>query len=482
MFRPTETLSSFFSELRYADIPHPVRHEAKRLLLDTLGCGLAALTSEIAPVIQRSADCFGGPDVATMLGASAPQGLFRAIYANARLANALDFDETFPVGAHFGAGAALTALAFAEAGGLGGRELLTAIVAGYELGGRVASYIGPVARIVDGAVAGFPDIWGVAAPAVMAAAAASARARSLGPETFRQAIGIAGANSPLPVGAKWSSAEDLPNCKYCDAGWCAVTGAFATVAAAGGTTGFQTILDGPDGLAHMYGIAEPDEAILVEGVGQDWMLTQITYKPWPTCRFTHYPLTALQHLLSERGIHAGEVEEVVIETNPLSNSKRFTNPHPRTFASRQFSYPHMVAMLIRGIEPGPQWMESDKDLDPEFRALRSKVTVRLHPRARRINIAAPFNHIREMPGGVHVRTTRGEFYAETPYAAGDPWDVSTRWSDEQLIRKFMTSCPGSLGARIANAVMSIDESVDWRSLMEDLVTAAQIKGHACEST
>ena len=68
----------------------------------------------------------------------------------------------------------------------------------------------------------------------------------------------------------------------------------------------------------------------------------------------------------------------------------------------------------------------------------------------------------------------GYFYAETPYAAGDPWDVSTRWSDEQLIRKFMTSCPGSLGAGIANAVMSIDESVDWRSVMEDLATAAQI--------
>src|SRR5258708_135145 len=175
MSSATRLMADYFSRLDLSDAPDRVVHEAKRLLLDTIGCLLAACDSEIAPVIRNAAALFGDGDVASIAGNPRRSSLLAAIYANGRLANALDFDETFPVGAHFGIGAVTVALAFAEAFRLSGREFLSSVLAGYEFGGRVAAHIGPVVRDAGGRVMGFPDTWGVAAPVVMAAVAASAR-------------------------------------------------------------------------------------------------------------------------------------------------------------------------------------------------------------------------------------------------------------------------------------------------------------------
>src|ERR1700688_264224 len=208
----TRVLSDYVGGLSLEAVPEHVRHEAKRLVLDTLGCLIAGVGCEIGSIASTMAAWFGGQSRATIAGAQARGSVLGAIYANARTANALDFDETFPVGAHFGSAGVVAALALAERLGLSGPEMLLAAIAGYEFARRVASYIGPVVHIEGGRVVGFPDVWGVAAPVVFAAAAATAKARQYEPSLFQQAMGLAGSNAPLPVGAQWSSAVDLPNC------------------------------------------------------------------------------------------------------------------------------------------------------------------------------------------------------------------------------------------------------------------------------
>jgi 2-methylcitrate dehydratase PrpD len=173
----TRVLSAHVSGLSLEAVPEHVRHEAKRLVLDTLGCLIAGVGCEIGSIASAMAAWFGGQSRATIAGAQARGSVLGAIYANARTANALDFDETFPVGAHFGSAGVVAALALAEELGLSGPEMLLAAIAGYEFAGRVASYIGPVVHIDSGRVVGFPDVWGVAAPVVFAAAAATAKAR-----------------------------------------------------------------------------------------------------------------------------------------------------------------------------------------------------------------------------------------------------------------------------------------------------------------
>jgi 2-methylcitrate dehydratase PrpD len=456
MCSATQVLAAYVSGLSLETVPGHVRHEAKRLVLDTLGCLIAGVNCEIGSIAGTMAAWFGLQSRATIAGAQARGSVLGAIYANARTANALDFDETFPVGAHFGSAGVVVALALAEELGLSGPEMLLATIAGYEFAGRVASYIGPVVHVDSGRVVGFPDVWGVAAPVVIAAAAATAKARRYEPSLFQQAIGLAGSNAPLPVGAQWSGAVDLPNCKYCDAGWCAVTGTVAALSAQEGSRGFTELLDGDRGLARMYGVANADSNMLTADLGRRFMLEDITYKPWPSCRFTHYALTALADLRERRPLAVDSIREVVVETGPLAASARFTNPEPATFASQQFSYPHMIAMMLLDVPPGPAWFDPKHATDPAVRALKAKTRIVQHPRASRFAETFVRNQIRTMPGGITIVTPDGVYRAESDYARGDPWSPSSRFGDADILGKFAALVPGEDGAELADAVMNLE--------------------------
>lgn len=429
-------LASYFGELRFEDVPRDVVDEAKRLLIDTLGCTIGGARTEIAPIVMAGASAFGSGEDAAVVGRCGRTGLLRAAYINGRLANAMDFDETFPVGVHFGVGAFAASLALAEREALTGQDLLLAIIVGYEIGARLATAIGPMVFVRDGMVEGYPTVWGVAAPVVLASAAASAKALRLNADTFHQALAVASSNAPLPAGSQWSSAIDLPNCKYCDAGWCTVTGLFGAISAASGTEGFPLILEDEQGMARMYGRDSSHLHHLFDGLEQQWMLRDITYKPWPTCRFTHYPMTALERLMHTHELVPAKIERVVVESSPLAISRRFTQRDPETFASRQFSYPHMIALQLLGEPAGPSWLDARWDLDPQFVALKDKVEVIEHPRARQFAHHFERNQIRQMPGGIRIWQDGREYAAETDFADGDPWDPETRFSEEALAEKF----------------------------------------------
>jgi len=470
----TRILATHVSGLALEDVPAHVQHEAKRLILDTLACLIAGVDCEIGSIANGMAVWFGTQPQATIAGAAERGSLLGAIYANARTANALDFDETFPVGAHFGAVAVVVGLALAEERGLSGADMLLATIAGYEFAGRVASHIGPVVQVAGGRVTGFPDVWGVAAPVVIAAAAAAAKASDYPAPLFLEAIGLAGSNAPLPVGAQWSSAVDLPNCKYCDAGWCAVTGTVAALSAKEGSRGFTALLDGDRGLARMYGVTNADADLLTDDLGRRFMLEDITYKPWPTCRFTHYALTALAELMERQSVEAEAIREIVIETGPLAASARFTNPEPATFASQQFSYPHMIAMMLLGVPPGPAWFDHKHATDPAVRRLKARTRIVQHPRASGFAETFVRNQIRTMPGGITLVMLDGTTHrCESDYARGDPWDTNTRFGDAEVLRKFLSLVPGDDGAELAHAVMNLEHATSVSRIAAALARASR---------
>jgi len=473
MSAATAVLAAYVCGLSLEAVPLQVRHEAKRLVLDTLGCLIAGIGCEIGSIAGIMAAWFGEQSRTTIVGAEARGSFLGAIYANARTANALDFDETFPVGAHFGSTGVVVALALAEEFGLSGSEMLLATIASYEVAGRVASQIGPVVQIEEGRVVGFPDVWGVAAPVVIAAAAATAKARQYDPSLFQHAITLAGSNAPLPVGAQWSAAVDLPNCKYCDAGWCAVTGTVAALSAQAGSRGFPNLLDDERGLARMYGVTNADSSLLTQDLGQHFMLEDITYKPWPSCRFTHYALTALAVLLARQSFAIDAIREVVVETGPLAASVRFTNPEPATFASQQFSYPHMIAMMLLHVPPGPAWFDPRHAVDPVVRALKAKTRVVQHPRGGQFAESFVRNQIRTMPGGIVIVTADGTYKAESDYARGDPWSISTRFEDADILGKFAALVPGEDGAELADAVMNLEHESSVSRIAAALARASR---------
>ncbi|MCK1408300.1 MmgE/PrpD family protein [Bradyrhizobium sp. 76] len=471
----TGALARFTSTLKLADVPNNVKADARRLLLDSIGCLIAATRTRIAPIVYSLADFMGDGKVASIVGRKQRASLAGALYANGRLANCMDLDETFPVGHHFGVAAVVAALALAEAHNATGSHFLQAVITGYELGGRVASASGPPMILKDDRLIGFPVLYNFSASVVFAAAGSAIQLESQNETLARQTLGIAGSNTPVPIASKWAELPDLPDCKYADAGWAALAGVFAARSAALGATGPSAILDGDCGLIRMYGTDRFDPDTLIGEFGSRWMLSDITYKPWPTCRWTHQPLTALVKAAAKANIDVEQIEHVFIGANLFLCTPRFSNPTPRTFTSRQYSIPHAVAMVLLGIPVGPAWLDESWDNDP-VRALREKVSVEHWEHANTLASHIVRGQVRNMPARATIVMRDGRrLEAETEFALGDPWTSDTVYGDEHVIEKFRVASGLSTAraTEVIEAVMNIEAQPDVEAVVSVLRDANQ---------
>ena len=117
----TEALAQFVAATTFEDLPGKVVHEVKRNLLDTMGCAFAGLSTDIGVEALTLARTLGGRPESTILGSGEKTSRALAAYVNARMANALDADETLPIPVHFGNAIMGASLAAGEAKGRGGR-------------------------------------------------------------------------------------------------------------------------------------------------------------------------------------------------------------------------------------------------------------------------------------------------------------------------------------------------------------------------
>ena len=227
----TRKLAEFSAQTRYEQLPAEVVRESKRLLLDTIGCAVGAVYTDSGGIALKHVRALGGNPIATIMGTGERTSPVNAAYANARLANVLDADDTFPTGSHFGSTTVFSALALAEQQKRTGRDLITAIAVGFDVGARIGSSLGLSITVEDGKVTGYAKLSGTSATMTWASVGAATSISQLGTDRTTHAFGIAGANTPLPAHAKWSGSVSLPMHKYSDAGWCAQTGVSATLLA-----------------------------------------------------------------------------------------------------------------------------------------------------------------------------------------------------------------------------------------------------------
>ena len=128
----------FVVELKLKDLPAPVVDKAGLLVLDTLGCCLAAARYDFGRAARATAERLGGPPESAVVGSRVRVAAANAALANATLAHGLDFDDTREDAiVHTGSVAVTTSLAVGEATGASGRATLEAIVAGVEVMCRV---------------------------------------------------------------------------------------------------------------------------------------------------------------------------------------------------------------------------------------------------------------------------------------------------------------------------------------------------------
>lgn len=442
----TRELASFAANLRYEDLPPEVSERAKRLILDLAGIIVRARhDAESTPSLIAAVERLGlAGGRCSVLGDARSYAPPAAALINGALAHSLDFDDTHAEGSiHSSAPIVPAALAAAEMTAASGKDLIAAVVAGYEIQIRLSLALNPS----DHYDRGFHP---TATCGVFGAAAAAGKLLGIGADGIRNAFGIAlsqaaGSMEFLADGA-WTKRSHV--------GQAAQNGLMCAALAAEGFKGVRRAFEGRAGFFHAYAPnAAPQRA--VAGLGTEWETMRLAVKPYPSCRYSHAAIDGILALVREHGIKAADVEEVEIGL-PETGWKIVGDPadakaSPKSVVDGQFSMPFCAAVALR--EGGLAWDDYKKHLDdPATQALCRKVRTVVDPRAQE---QFPAN----MSGVTRIRTAAGTFETMIVVPKGEPDNFL---ADAEFRSKFDGLCAPYLGAsqarRLADSLLALERA------------------------
>jgi 2-methylcitrate dehydratase PrpD len=304
----TRKLAEFASALRFEDLPAAVVAKAKTCVLDTLGCCIFGAT--LAPVRKLAAmvseeNC---GQQSAVFGFPFRTSASHAALINASSAHAFQLDEIhIEATLHPGSLAVPVALAVAESsGGAAGRELIAALVAGYEVGLRVglSAKGGMFAR-------GYHNQGTTGA---FVAAATAARLLKLDADQTQHALGLAGSQA-----AGLMAVQEGAMAKGFHSGRAAQSGIYAAKLAKLGYTGIPDVLEAPYGGFLSSLVGEYQLAPLTAELGERWEILKVGFKPAPASNGSITSMAALDEIMRKHQLKAGDIESVTahVSTNTL---------------------------------------------------------------------------------------------------------------------------------------------------------------------
>jgi len=429
---PSATLATFAANLQFDDIPQHVHRRCEDLIIDTLASILAGSTAKPVRCVADFATAMGpseGPseDLVRRTGTSP----YFAAMVNAASAHFVEQDDVHN-GAVFHPGAVVIppALAVAQAIGASGKDLITACVAGYEVGIRIGEYFGrPHYKIFHT----------TATAGTIAACAAVGRLLRLTPEQMLHGFGSAG----TITGGLWEFLRDAADSKQLHTGHAASSGLQAAYLAQSGFTGAQRILEGPQGL----GVAmteNADPARLVDQLGQRWTLAETSFKFHASCRHTHPAADALQVAMRENAITIKDIESVVAHVHQGAIDVLGPVTDPQTVHQSKFSMGTVLGLIAA--HNSADLVSFDGALkDNAVTEFRDRVTMVLDPE---IDNAYPQRWI----GKVTVTTKDGKTMTTVVQEPkGDPGNTLSRAEIEDKLKRLGTY-QGAASADVLDAL------------------------------
>ena len=337
----TRQLADFFCALQPESIPDHVRDDARWRLVDTVGVALAGSRMDYAEMVRGVFAGMGGMPEATAFAVEGRLPAAHAGFVNGAYAHGPDYDDTHSVAmVHIGCTAVPSSLAMAERQRASGAEMLTAMIAGAEVGLRI------------GAAA--PHRFhhrGLHATSVVGpftSAMASGRLLRLESERVTNALGLAGSQSSgLLVGL-----HDGSWVKRLHPGWSVQAGITAALLAERGFLGPHEVLESPWGLygVLLHGDEEPwriDD--VTAGLGERWLLPDTTYKPYSNGAWNHSSMDAVVAIMRDHHLQHEEIARidaaVPVECLTVVCEPRDAKIHPRTPYHMKFSLPYSVAIV-----------------------------------------------------------------------------------------------------------------------------------------
>lgn len=446
----TAKMSRWAVNLGFGHLSKAAVYQAKRFLLDSVGCALGGYQQHDVRIALEILDEIAGRGRSTVIGTGKRIDPVSAALANALMIRSMDYNDIYwKQDPSHPSDIFPAALALCERAKSDGRELIVGLVLGHEFEMRLCE-------------AAFPGIrergWHHATLTAFVSPIVASRVLHLTPEQMQHAIGIS-ASRQSTLGAV--TAGKLTMMKNTVDPMATQSGVLAALLAEKGYTGPEHVIDGKEGLVHCLG-PEWKLNLLTDGLGESWRITQCGMKFFPTEALTHAPISAVLDLVKEHDLHPYQVEKVEIRSlararDILSDPTKYD---PRTKETADHSLPYVVAAALVDRQVTPAQFEMKKLMDPILRAQLKKVEVIADPEIEKV-----FPALQRV--GVSILTKDGRWLRkQLDYPKGDPRNPL---SDQEIEEKFAALAEGVLSKpaqkKLKDAIWNLEKVGSITNLM-----------------
>ncbi len=431
---PSATLAAFAANLQFESVPEPVVRRAEDLLVDWFGSAVAGRGARTVEAIARFAAAQGmrtGP-CEVLIDRSRNSPYFAAM-ANAAASHVAEQDDVHNGSVFHPATVVFpVALAIAQERGLSGKELLTAAIAGYEVGIRVGEFLGR---------SHYKVFHTTGTAGTVAAAATAGRLLGLDAATMLHAFGSAGTTAA----GLWEFLRTAADSKQLHTAHAAASGLMAASLAHDGFTGAAQILEGPQGMAAAMS-SDADPARLTDGLGTRWATAETSFKFHASCRHTHPAADALLEAMRAHDLQPAQIARVVAHVHQGAIDVLGPVTDPKTVHQSKFSMGTVLAIAAQFGHAGLTEFDAHYASEPT-RRLRDRIAMEIDAE---VDAAYPQRWI----GKVTVHTTDGRtLTARVDEPKGDPGNTLSR---DEITAKAQRLAAWSQGATEREMALAID--------------------------
>ena len=455
----TRDLARFASRLRFEDLPSEVVERIKLSVLDSIGCALFGATLPWTRKVADLALAEGARPLASLAGMGKKTSVSLAVLVNGTAGHAFELDDIHKESIiHMGSLATPVAFAYAEErSGMTGRDVITAMTAGYEIGARVGN-----AATMSLFFRGFHP---QGTSGAFAAAATAARALGLDAHRFQHALGIVGSQA-----GGLMAAQEGAMVKRFHSGRAAQSGVYAASLAAADFTGIPDVLEAAYGGYLSCYSNEPNPSRLTAGIGSTWETLNVGYKPHASVTSIHTALDGLAEIMRENKLAAEDVAHLDVGLSPMTHVHCAWEYRAQGVTAAQMNlYYGLAVIALDGMAFTDQYREARLN-DARILDFIGRITAYVDPEIE--GMGAPFRHAAR----VKVRSVSGRTFEKLLlHRRGSPEHPLKPEDIEYKFRHVVSSCvPKRNAERIVELVRKLEDLDDLSELIG--IVAAAVNG------
>jgi len=368
----SRTLAGHVAATTFTALPADTVHAFKRTLLDFLTCAIAGAAMPVSKALLSYFEENDATRVSTVIGHGALLSAPNAALVTGANVHGLDFDDGHTHGSAHPAGAIFPAvMAVAQQRGSSAREIVTAVVSGYDVMCRIAAAMHP-----ESARRGYHN---TALAGVFGASAAVSNLLRLDSAHTLHALGLAGSFS---AGIR-EYLDEGAEIKRIHPGKAARDGVICAEFARRGITGPTKILEGRYGFFATHAAPHVKWTRLFDGLGKRYEIDSVYHKPYPCCRHYHAVIDGIKELQRERRFKADDVAHAELGLYAVGVHGH-DHKHCDTLLDAQMSAPVAAALaIVLGDVTATMFAPATLER-PDVRALMDRIDTRVDAECERI--------------------------------------------------------------------------------------------------